>query len=89
MPTVDVECPECAETLPVEEAQLGEMMKCPKCKTVFEAERAEGAYELADPPPRPKSRQRSSDGPSPEAVDEGDDESIDELRRRMEQWADD
>jgi predicted Zn finger-like uncharacterized protein len=88
MPTVDVECPECASTIQVEEEQLGKTMKCPKCKSVFEAEKAEGAYELADPPPRPKSRQRSSDGPSPEADDEGDEESIDELRKRMERWAD-
>lgn len=85
MPTVDVECPECATTIQIDEADLGRRMKCTKCKFVFDAERADGAYELVDPPSPPRSRRRADGGAEP---DGSDDESIDELRRRMEQWAD-
>ncbi len=87
MPTVDAECPECATTLQVDEADLGRRMKCPKCKFVFDAERADGAYELVDPPSPPKSRRRGEEGPGRVEPDEVD-ESTDELRRKMEEWAD-
>ena len=45
MSAIDVECGECGWSMSLEEDQLGESVKCPKCKMSFVAERA-GAYGL-------------------------------------------
>ena len=86
MPTVDAECPECANVLPIEEEQLGKALKCPRCKSVFEAEKSGGAYEFAQPAPRARSpRQPSEDL---EAEPRIETEAERRLRERMEKWAD-
>jgi len=90
MPTVDVECTECATVLPIEEDQLGTELKCPKCKALFLTEKAKGAYELVDPTPRQTSakteRIHPNEEPEPEAPPETEAER--KLRERMEKWAD-
>jgi predicted Zn finger-like uncharacterized protein len=100
MSTIDAECPECAETFPIEAGQLGTEVKCPKCKFLFTATQSEGAYELADGPLSPQ-----DDGPSPRLPRPGrpdrrpastprpapksETRAERELRERMEKWADD
>lgn len=44
MARIDVECPECAEAMDLDEGQVGQSVKCPKCKFVFEAQPSQGAY---------------------------------------------
>ncbi len=93
MPTIDVECPECATTLSIEEDQLGTDLKCPKCKFVFLAEKPDGAYGFADPAPRPRptkpTRQPSTPTSKPKSETETETETERQLRERMEKWADD
>ena len=51
MPTIDVECSECATILAIREDQLGAELKCPKCKSVFLAEKTSSAYRSRRPGP--------------------------------------
>ena len=39
MSLLTIECPECAGDVAVEEAMLGQRVKCPKCKESFTAEK--------------------------------------------------
>ena len=62
MSLMTIGCPECAGEVEVEEAMLGQRVKCPKCKESFTAEKA-GLYDFVEdakpkasspsPPPRP------------------------------------
>ena len=90
MPTVEVECSECATVLPIEEEQLGAELKCPKCKSVFVAEKSGGAYEIADPAARLTSARPTrnpSAGRQPEFESRPETETERRLRERMEKWA--
>lgn len=97
MATVDVECPECAESITVEESALGTPTKCPKCKFVFTAERGGGAYDLVvDPAPRATRREappsndgapRRPGGSAPKPAERPETEAERKLRERMERWA--
>ncbi len=100
MSSRNAECPECASLVPIEENQLGTPVKCPKCKSVFTAESAGGAYELVDettsspvrddPGPRdadsPRPKRRPAAPPKVNTRPETEEER--RLRQRMEKWAD-
>lgn len=86
MPTVDVECPECAMVLPIEEERLGEALKCPKCKFVFDAEKSGGAYEIVDP--RSRASRGPASGPIPEVEPPPETDAERKIRERLEKWAD-
>ncbi len=88
MPTVDVECTECATVIATEEENLGTEIKCPKCKTLFVAEKA-GAYDLVDPSPR-RTSSRTEPRPSEDDIEfepPPESEAERKLRERMEKWA--
>ncbi len=87
-----VECPECAEPMDLDESQLGQTVKCPKCKSRFEATVSEGAYEIVpDPTPRPRPSRPASSSPSKKPRPDSSQETEEQrqLRERMEKWADD
>lgn len=98
MAAIDVECPECAESISIEDGQLGSEIKCPKCKFLFTAAVAEGAYGFADEAPpgladEPRPRTPRPGGPArrpssaPKAKPKAETKAEREQRERMERWA--
>ena len=104
MPTIDVECSECAMILPIEEDLLNTEMKCPKCKSMFVAEKSGGLYAIVEAPrpaptrsspspsfrpnPAKPSSSKSSPSPKPQPEPSVETETERRLRERMEKWAD-
>jgi hypothetical protein len=100
MSTASIECPECGWKLEVEEAALGQPMKCPKCKESFVAEKP-GLYDFVDSPepastfeppvaPAPRSspgNRRASGPPKKEEEVPLSDEEKSDLLSSMEKWA--
>ena len=94
LPTIDVECSECATVVPIEEERLGAELKCPKCKSVFVAEKSGGSALASSPtpppvqPPRDPGRNPSA-GPQPESEPDSPPETEAERRQRerLEKWA--
>ena len=100
MSLLTIECPECAGQVEVDEATLGQRVKCPKCKESFVADRP-GLYDFVDdpaeqsplpvksPPPRPaQSRRGQPIKPAPDDESEAlSDEMKSDLLSSMEKWA--
>lgn len=67
MSSLTIECPECAGDVEVEEAMLGQRLKCPKCKESFIADIAEkgGLYDFVEDAKPKASSPPSTPAPAP------------------------
>ena len=102
MSLMTIECPECAGDVEVEEATLGQRVKCPKCKESFIAEKG-GLYDFVedskpeassppstqapDPPKGKTSRAQPVRLASDEESEALSDEKKSDLLSSMEKWA--
>src|SRR4051794_23945698 len=59
---VESNCPGCGAKVRVPESLLGKSVKCPKCQSVFTAERPDAGFEeVPDDEPRPARRRPPAD----------------------------
>lgn len=102
MSSLTIECPECAGKVELEEATLGQPVKCPKCKESFIAEKP-GLYDFVEdtrpepssppPTPAPVPRKGKASRAQPAKLDRDtepealSDEMRSDLLSSMEKWA--
>lgn len=94
MQPIDIKCPECGVIQMIDDAQLGQTLRCPKCRASFTAETGdayglvEGDGHAANPAhPTSSRRPREAGSPTKEPRPVVESEAQRKLRERMEKWA--